>query len=147
MSKELPVELHQQLVTQAPDAILYADAAGVIRLWNRGAERIFGVPAAAAIGQSLDLIIPERLRERHWQGWRQVMQSGESRYGEALLKVPALKAGGTQFSSEFAIVMIKDAVGRVQGVAAILRDVSAQWEREQELVRKVRELAEAGKPA
>ena len=147
MSKELPVELHQQLVNQAPDAILYADAAGIIRLWNRGAERIFNVPAAEAVGQALDLIIPERLRARHWQGWRQVMQSGDSRYGDSLLKVPALKAGEVQFSSEFSIVMIKDAAGAVQGVAAILRDVTAQWEREQELNRKVRELSAVEKPA
>ena len=150
MAEELPFEIQNLIVAQAPDAILYADAAGIIRLWNRGAERIFGAPATAALGQSLDLIIPERLRVRHWQGWHQVMQTGESRYGEALLKVPALKADGSQFSSEFSIVMIKDAAGAVQGVAAILRDVTAQWEREQELNRKLSELSagsEGAKPA
>ena len=141
MTASLPPQLHQLIVLQAPDAILYADAEGIIRLWNRGAERIFGVPADQAFGQSLDLIIPERLRGRHWQGWQQVMQSGESRYGEALLRVPALRHDETQFSSEFSIVMIKDQQGQVLGVAAILRDVTAQWEREQELNRKVRELS------
>jgi PAS domain S-box-containing protein len=143
----IPPELHRLIVVQAPDAILYADAAGTIRLWNRGAERIFGCPAEQAIGQSLDLIIPDRLRPRHWQGWQQVMATGESRYGEALLRVPALREGGAQFSSEFSIVMIKDAAGQVQGVAAILRDVTAQWEREQALNRKIRDLTEAVKPA
>ena len=121
------------IVSQAADAILVADPAGTIRLWNRGAERIFGIPAAKAIGQSLDLIIPEGLRQRHWQGWARAMQSGESHYGEAMLRVPAIRGDGSRFSSEFSIVMLKDEAGQITGVAAILRDVTEQWEREREL--------------
>lgn len=122
------------IVAQAPDAILAADAAGIIRLWNRGAERIFGVTAAAALGQSLDLIIPEKLRARHWEGWGRVMRTGESRYGESeMLRVPALRGDGSRFSAEFSIVMLTDANGKVAGVAAILRDVSEQREREKRL--------------
>ncbi|TLM65271.1 MAG: PAS domain S-box protein [Deltaproteobacteria bacterium] len=133
------------IVAQAPDAILAADAGGVIRLWNRGAERIFGVPAAQAIGRSLDLIIPESLRQRHWQGWGKVMSSGVSRYGEAeLLRVPALRGDGSRFSAEFSIVMLKDEDGGIAGVAAILRDVTVQWEREKQLREQ---LAAGGGPA
>jgi len=121
------------IVAQAADAVLAADSTGTIRLWNHGAERIFGVPAAEAIGQSLDLIIPETLRQRHWEGWAKVMRSGESRYGQEMLRVPALRGDGGRFSAEFSIVMIKDDSGRVTGVAAILRDVSEQWAREKQL--------------
>lgn len=117
----LPSDLHRHILEQAPDAILYADVDGIIRLWNGGAERVFGVPATQAIGQSLDLIIPERLRERHWAGWQRVMAGGSSRYGTELLHVPALHADGSQFRCEFSIVMIKGDNDRPAGVAAILR--------------------------
>lgn len=124
----------QGIVTQAPDAILAADTSGVIRLWNHGAERIFGVPADKAIGQSLDLIIPENLRQHHWAGWAKVMQSGKSRYGEdEMLRVPAIREDGTRFSAEFSIVMLKDKTDNISGIAAILRDVSEQWDREKKL--------------
>ncbi len=126
------------IVAQAPDAILAADVSGVIRLWNHGAERIFGVPADRAIGQSLNLIIPENLRQRHWEGWGQVMSSGKSRYGEAkLLRVPAIRGDGSRFSAEFSIVMLTDERGVVTGVAAVLRDVTAQWEREKGLKKQL----------
>jgi len=124
----------RSIVTLAPDAILAADTSGVIRLWNHGAERIFAVPADEAIGQSLDLIIPEDLRQRHWNGWAKVMRSGKSRYGEdELLRVPAIRGDGNRFSAEFSIFMLKGKDGEVAGVAAILRDVSEQWEHEKEL--------------
>jgi len=128
----------RDLVEQAPDAILIADATGTIRLWNRGAERIFGLSAAQATGQSLNLIIPENLRQRHWEGWDKVMKSGISRYGDnELLRVPAIRADGQRISAEFSIVMLKDAVGNIDGIAAILRDVTAQWEREKALKAEV----------
>jgi len=121
-------------VTRAPDAILAADTSGVIQFWNHGAERIFSVSADVAIGQSLDLIIPQNLRPRHWDGWAKVMKSGESRYGEdELLRVPAIRGDGDRFSCEFSIVTLKDDTGKLTGIAAILRDVSKQWEREKNL--------------
>jgi len=141
----LPLDRGQRwtrdLVTQAPDAILIADATGIIRLWNRGAERIFGLAAEQAIGQSLNLIIPENLRQRHWEGWNKVMQSGISRYGDnELLRVPAIRADGQRISAEFSIVMLRDAAGQIDGIAAILRDVTAQWTREKALKNEVASL-------
>ncbi len=127
------VEIFKQLIEQAPDAVLFADSQGVVRLWNQGAERIFGYPAEEALGQSLDLIIPERLRERHWEGYRKVMASGETHYGTDLLSVPALRNDGSQISSEFSIVMVRDDEGKVLGVAAIMRDVTAGRQREKKL--------------
>jgi len=121
------------IVAQAADAILAADSSGVIRLWNLGAERIFGTPASEAIGQTLDLIIPEAQRQRHWEGWAKAMRTGSSRYGSDLLSVPALRGDGRRFAAEFSIVMLKDDAGRVAGVAAILRNVTEQRERAQRL--------------
>jgi len=139
-------DFYQDIVENAPDAILFADREGIIRLWNTGAERIFGVPRERALGQTLDLIIPEKLRPRHWEGYRRVMDGAQSRYGTQLLKVPALRGDGSQFSSEFSIVPIKDENGSLAGIAAILRDVSTQWQRERELKGQVEELSQrAGK--
>ncbi len=138
-------KLHEIIVEKAPDAIMYADREGLIRLWNEGAQRIFGVAKAEALGRSLDLIIPERLQARHWQGYHQTMATGETRYGHQLLRVPALKGDGDQFSSEFSIVLVRDESGQPLGVAAILRDVSAQWQREKELKEQLALLAGASK--
>src|SRR5215468_933549 len=83
----------EAVLSTPADAIVAADREGIIRFWNRGAERIFGHAAAAAIGRSLDLIIPERLRQRHWDGYRHTMETGQSRYGDGdLLSVPALRS-------------------------------------------------------
>src|SRR5690348_17806723 len=98
-------QLCERIVRDAADAIVYADSEGVIRFWNAGATRIFGYPPSEAIGQSLDLIIPERQRVRHWEGYRRVMQTGQSRYGAGeLLAVPALRKDGARISVEFTIV-------------------------------------------
>ena len=122
------------LAQEASDAIIYADAEGLIRFWNRGAQRIFGFTAGEAVGRSLDLIIPDKLRERHWQGYRQVIETGTSRYGEGdLLSVPGLRKDGTRVSLEFTILPFRGADGRLQGIAAILRDVTARFEEMQKL--------------
>lgn len=138
-------KLREIIVEKAPDAIMYADREGIIRLWNEGAEWIFGVAKDEALDRSLDLIIPERLRARHWQGYHQTMATGDTRYGRQLLRVPALKGDGEQFSSEFSIVLVRDESGQPLGVAAILRDVSAQWQREKELKERIAMLEKASK--
>jgi PAS domain S-box-containing protein len=125
---------YRTLAEEASDAIIYADAEGLIRFWNRGAQRIFGFTADEAVGRSLDLIIPDKLRDRHWQGYRQVIATGTSRYGEGdLLSVPGLRKDGTRVSLEFTILPFRGADGRLQGIAAILRDVSARFEEMQKL--------------
>jgi PAS domain S-box-containing protein len=112
----------------AADAVVTTDREGLIRVWNPGAERIFGFSAGEAIGRSLDIIIPERLRARHWDGYRTVMKTGESRYGHAdLLAVPAIGAGERQLSVEFTIYPIKDATGEVYAMAAVMRDVTKRF--------------------
>jgi len=124
-----PFQIAEALLASGSDAIIATDRDGVIRHWNQGAERIFGHVAAEAVGKSLDLIIPEQLRARHWEGYSHVMQTGRSRYGEGeLLAVPGLRKDGTRVSLEFTVAMIRDEAGDVVGIAAILRDVTKRFE-------------------
>jgi len=124
------------------DAIVAADTEGIIRFWNPGAERIFGYRSADAIGQSLDIIIPERLRKRHWDGYRRVIKTGESRYGEGdVLAVPGIKQDGAGVSIEFTIVLLRDEAGELTGLAAIMRDVTKRFEETRALKQKLAEAA------
>jgi PAS domain S-box-containing protein len=117
------------LVSTMPDAVIYADAEGLIQFWNSGAERIFGFAEAETLGQSLDIIIPENLRRRHWDGFDQTMRTGESRYeAGALLAVPAVRKDGARISVEFTIVSFHDEAGRMAGVAAVIRDETKRFE-------------------
>ncbi len=119
----------QTLAREAADAVIYADAQGRIGFWNKGAERIFGFAAAEAIGQSLDIIIPENLRKRHWDGYDETMRSGKTRYGAGdILAVPALHKNGSRISVEFTILPCHDEDGRMIGIGAILRDVTKRFE-------------------
>ena len=94
---------------------------------------MFGYSAEEALGQSLDLIIPEHLRERHWEGYRKVMSNGVTRYDKELLSVPAIRKDGRRISIEFSIVILSDEGNELFGVAAIMRDVTEHWQREKEL--------------
>lgn len=128
----------RKLAIEAPDAIIYADAEGLIQFWNEGAERLFGFTAAEAIGRSLDLIIPEKLRGRHWDGYREVMRTGRSRYGAGeLLAVPGQRKDGTRVSLEFTILPFRGDDGRMTGIAAILRDVTKRFQEMQALRRRL----------
>src|SRR5262249_61441311 len=104
--------LCRQIVEGTQEAIVFADRDGMIRLWNAGAEAMFGYLTEEAIGQSLDLIIPERQRGRHWEGYRKVMATGVTRYGTELLAVPAVRKDGTRISLEFTIVLLRDDMGQ-----------------------------------
>ena len=138
--------LYRQIVEGAPDAVVFGDAQGIIRLWNAGAEAIFGFTAAEAVGQSMDIIIPERLRGRHWDGYRRTMATGVSRYGSGdLLAVPAVTKDGRSISIEFTIQMLKGPAGEILGPVAAIREVTKRFQREKEMARRIKEL-EAGGP-
>jgi PAS domain S-box-containing protein len=132
--------LYQRIIEDSPVAILFADRDGKIRLWNTGAEAMFGYTAQEALGQSLDLIVPERQRARHWEGWNRVMASGVTKYGRDPLAVPALRKDGARISIEFNIVLIRAAGGEVSGAAALLQDVTARWQKQKELNARIAEL-------
>jgi len=124
------------------DAIIEAGRDGIIGFWNPGAERIFGFTSNEAVGHSLDLIIPERLRQRHWDGYDRTLRTGESRYGAGdVLAVPALRRDGTTISVEFTVVPLKNEKDEMTGMVAIIRDVTKRFEEMRALKQK---LADAG---
>jgi PAS domain S-box-containing protein len=130
----------EAILSGRSDAIIAADREGIIRFWNPGAERLFGFDSAEALGQSLDLIIPERLRQRHWDGFGQVIRTGQSRYAETdLLSVPAVRKDGSTISVEFTITPLRDAAGQIIGMAAVMRDVTKQFQELRALKRKLAE--------
>ena len=147
MTEDLPDETFRWIVDAMPEGVVYADREGVIRLWNRGAETIFGYRRQDALGQTLDLIIPERWRARHWEGYRTVMQTGVTRYGIDLLAVPASRSDGTRISIEFSIILPTDRDGRVLGAVAVVRDVTTRWEQEQALRKRLAALEAAARSA
>ena len=122
-------DVARTLLASEADAVVACDREGVVRFWNAGATRIFGFAAEEAVGRSLDLIIPERLRARHWDGWRHTIATGKSRYaGGDTLSVPALRKDGAQISVEFTITPLHGADGAISGLAAVMRDVTARFE-------------------
>lgn len=125
--------LCRQIVETAGDAVIFADRDGIILLWNRAAEGIFGYTEAEAVGQSLDLIIPEPQREPHWKGYGKVMLDGVTKYGTETLSVPAVTKDGERISIEFTINLLRDGEGKVLGPVAVIRDVTARWIREKEM--------------
>jgi len=130
--------LAEALLQSAGDAIVATDRDGLIMLWNAGAARIYGHSADDAIGQSLDLIIPENQRARHWAGYHEVMRTGKSRYADgATLAVPAMHKDGKRISIEFTIVPLKDVTGAMQGMVAVMRDITARFEELRELRKRL----------
>lgn len=125
--------LLKQLINNAPDAILISDREGIIRFWNSGAEQLFGHAEAEAVGQSLDLIIPENLRGKHWEGYWRVMGTGETKYKTGLLSSPGIRKDGTRVSLEFSMVLLRDETGTIKGCASIMRDVTERWKKEKML--------------
>jgi PAS domain S-box-containing protein len=128
----------EAVLSTSADAIVAADKGGIIYFWNPGAERMFGYASGEAVGQSLDIIIPERLRQRHWDGYSRVMRGGRSRYESGdVLAVPAIKRDGTRISIEFTIVSLRDGAGTLTGLAAIMRDVTKRFEEMRALKQKL----------
>ena len=132
--------LCENIVEQMSTAIIFGDREGIVRLWNAGAEAMFGWSAQEAIGRSMDIIIPEKHRARHWEGYSRVMETGLTKYGQRALAVPALTKDGRRISIEFNIALLKDANGRVLGAAASVQDVTARWERDKALRTRLVEL-------
>ena len=126
-----------QLVDGAGDAIVVCDAAGAITLWNRAAERIFGFTGADALGQSLDLIIPQRQRDRHWEGYHKTMATAVTKYGADVLRVPALHKDGHTLSIAFTVSMLFSDDRKVTGIAAIVRDETKRFTEERELRKRL----------
>jgi PAS domain S-box-containing protein len=136
-----------ELVHRLADAVIVADASGTIVYWNGAAERVFGWSAGEAVGQTLDLIVPERQRARHWEGYEGVMATGITKYGDDLLRVPSLHADGERRSIAFTVTLLTDDAGAVTGIAAVIRDETNRWREEQELRRRLAEAETSAPPS
>ena len=120
--------LARTVLSDLPDAVIYADRDGNVRFWNAGAERIFGFTQSEAIGRSLDIIIPERLRKRHWDGYRHMMETGHSSHAsDELLAVPAVTKTGESLSIQFTVAPVRNAAGTLTGIVSVLRDVTTTF--------------------
>ncbi len=143
--------LCQRIVEDTQYAIIFSDRDGIVRFWNAGAEAMFGFRAEEVLGQTMDRIIPERQRERHWEGYRKVMATGVTKYGREMLAVPALTKDGRRISVEFSIVLLRAPTGDMLGAAAIMQDVTARWQQQKELKARLTaleaKLEQAGKSA
>ena len=130
----------KQLVASIGDAVVVADAKGVIVLWNAGAERMFGHSEAEALGKTLDIITPERLRQRHWEGYDKSMATGTTKYGNDLLRVPAIHKDGRTMSIAFSVAMLFEADGKVGSIVAIIRDETTRFAEDREMRKRITEL-------
>jgi PAS domain S-box-containing protein len=129
-----------ELIAAIGDAIVVSDASGAITLWNPAAERIFGFSESEALGRSLDLIIPERLRQRHWDGYHQTMKTGQTRYAFDVLRVPAVHKDGRALSIAFTVALLHSPDGALTGIVALIRDETARWTEERELRKRLADL-------
>lgn len=133
----------QALVEQSPDAMIFADRSGVIRAWNVASERIFGHPRGQAIGQRLDLIVPERFREAHWEGYERAISDGETKYAGRSLPTRALRGDGEQFYVELSFAIVRGDDGEVAGALATVRDITERFEQDRANRRRLAELEES----
>ena len=128
------------LVAAIGDAVMVCDAHGAILLWNPACERMFGHTEAEVLGKTMDLIIPERLRKRHWEGYEKTMATGITKYGHDVLRVPAIDKQGNSLSIAFTVAMLYGADGKVNAIASIIRDETARFNDERALKKRVAEL-------
>ncbi|KQW87023.1 histidine kinase [Massilia sp. Root418] len=124
---------YQKLVESIGDAVVVCDAAGAIIVWNDAAVRMFGFTREEALGKSLDIIIPERQRQRHWDGYNKSMSTGETRYGNDVLRVPALHRDGRNLSIAFTVAMLYDEARKVTAIVAVVRDETQRWSEERQM--------------
>ncbi len=134
------LDFFQAIVDQTSDAFIFADRDGVIRVWNRGAEAIFGYSAAEIMGNSLDVIIPERLRRAHWEGFRRAIDTGQTRQGGRVLTTRSVHKGGSRLYVDLSFGVVKDRSGAVAGAFAMGRDCTARYLAEGALRARVSEL-------
>ena len=130
----------QALVTSVGDGIMASDAKGLITLWNPACTRLFGFTEAEALGKSLDLIIPQRQQKPHWEGYDKTMATGITKYGNDVLRVPAVHKDGHTLSIAFTVSMLHNPDGSVSAIVAVIRDESVKFAQERALKKRITEL-------
>ncbi len=141
-----PDTLADDLIRAMPEALIFSDLRGFIVRWNHGAEEVFGFSTAEALGQSLDLIIPERMRQAHWEGYHKALARGDVLPGRTSMITRSLHKSGESIYVDMSFAVVKDPQGRVIGSLAVARDASKRFAEEKNLRRQLTELS-AGKPA
>ena len=137
----------KQLVESIGDAVIASDPAGAINLWNPAAERVFGYTEAEALGKSLDIIIPQRQQQRHWDGYNKTMETGVTKYGNDVLRVPAVHKDGHTLSIAFTVAMLHTPDGKISAIVAVVRDESARFAEDRALKKRLTELEMAAAKA
>ncbi len=136
------IDIPRRLVEQAADAVIFADRDGNIRIWNAAAEALFGFSRAQAIGQSLDLIIPDRLRAAHWEGFHRAVATGQTRLGGRAVITRSVNAAGATIYVEMSFALVSDERGEVLGSVAVARDATQRRDDERRLQQRIRQLEE-----
>jgi len=127
MSTEIRIELFRRIVEQTTDAVIFADREGLIRIWNQGAESLFGFPAGEVLGKSLDVIIPEELRRKHWEGYNKAIETGRTRLGSRVLTTRSRHKDGSRLYVDLSFKVIVDDSGHAEGALAIGRNVTERY--------------------
>lgn len=138
--KTLDLTVFQAVAEQAPDAIIFVDTRGIIRFWNESANIVFGYSPVVALGRSLDLIIPDRLREAHWRGFYRAIEFGQTRPGSQAFATRAVHQDGDKLYVELSFAVIKDRAGTVVGALAIARDITIRYVADATLKKRLCEL-------
>jgi PAS domain S-box-containing protein len=127
LQTEIHADVYRWIIEQATDAVIFADREGYIRIWNKGAESIFGYSADEALGQSLDIIIPEELRRPHWESYRKAVAAGKTRLGSRVLVTRGLHRDGSRLYVDLSFAVIVGDAGLAEGALAIGRDVTERY--------------------
>ena len=129
-----------QLVASIGDAVIASDPSGTINLWNPAATRMFGHTEVEALGKSLDIIIPQRQQQRHWDGYHKTMATGKTKYGNDVLRVPAVHKDGSARSIAFTVALLHSPDQKVSAIVAAIRDETSRFTEERSLRKRVMEL-------
>lgn len=142
MSTEKRFNLFEAIVAQVADGIIFADRQGAIRLWNAGAEAIFGYAADEVLGQSLNLIIPDRLRSAHWAAFDKALETGRTKYGRKVMATRSMHKDGRKLYVDLSFAVVTEETGAVAGSVAMARDITSRYLADDELRKRVGELEE-----
>jgi len=130
----------KQLLEAIGDAIVASDPSGAITLWNPAAQRMFGYTESEALGQSLNIIIPQRQQQRHWDGYQKTMATGQTKYGNDVLRVPAVHKDGHTLSIAFTVALLHSPDQKVSAIVAAIRDETSRFAEERSLRKRLMEL-------
>lgn len=142
MSTEKRLNVFEAIVGQVADGIIFADRHGAIRLWNAGAEAIFGYAADEVLGQSLNVIVPERLRSAHWAAFDKAVETGRTKYGRKVMATRSMQKDGSKLYVDLSFALVTDETGEVVGSVAMARDITSRYLADSELRKRVGELEE-----